>query len=185
MVLLLLRSSNVANYSYYCRCQASLWQWDDLTGRVSWFMVGLLRLDQPGHFGGHTYDVIFAFQDEGIYNNVQQEMAQKVGLKFTSYETSPIATGPHKIGFVSIVVVGSDTFQGIEDEGIYKNVLQEMTQRGGLKSLSYETSPAGPHKTGFVSIVVVGSDTFQGIEARTKKQAEANAIKVTYIALTR
>ncbi|CAA2973184.1 Hypothetical predicted protein [Olea europaea subsp. europaea] len=91
-----------------------------------------------------------------------------------------------KIGFVSTVVVGSDTSKQLkpEDKGIYKNVLQEMTQKEGLKFLSYETSPAGPHKTEFVLIVVVGSDTFQGIKARTKKQAEANVAEVTDIALT-
>ncbi|CAA2973187.1 double-stranded RNA-binding 4-like [Olea europaea subsp. europaea] len=95
-----------------------------------------------------------------------------------------------KLDFASIVVVGSDAFQGIEartkeqakpnaaevtyiaptrDKGIYKNDLQEMGQKEGLKFPSYETSPTGPHKTGFVSFVVIGSDTFQKIEARTKK----------------
>ncbi|CAA2973186.1 dihydroxy-acid dehydratase, chloroplastic [Olea europaea subsp. europaea] len=86
-------------------------------------------------------------------------------------------------------VIGQQAMQKevpfVEEKGIYKNVLQEMAQKRGLKIPSYETSPTGPHNTGFVSIVGVGSDTFQGIEPRTKKQVEANAIEVAYIALTR
>ncbi|XP_022858588.1 double-stranded RNA-binding protein 4-like [Olea europaea var. sylvestris] len=79
------------------------------------------KLDYPPHalhYKSHHTKVarevlsIVKTQEARIYKNVLQEMAQKEGLMFLSYETSQ--AGPHKIGFVSFVVVGNDTFQGIE-----------------------------------------------------------------------
>lgn len=51
---------------------------------------------------------------------------------------------------------------------------------------SYETVTSGlSHKPIFVSTVEIGSDSFLGGEAKTRKQAEMNAAKVAYYALTK
>lgn len=51
---------------------------------------------------------------------------------------------------------------------------------------SYVTVRSGvPHNPIFVSTVEIGSDSFRGSEAGTRKQAEMNAAKVGYYALTK
>ncbi|XP_022855783.1 double-stranded RNA-binding protein 4-like [Olea europaea var. sylvestris] len=67
----------------------------------------------------------------------------------------------------------------------YKNLLQEMAQKRGLKLPIYETLQEGPpRKPIIVSIVEIGSDTFRGTEAKTKKQAEMNVVEMACVALT-
>ncbi|KAK6942464.1 Double-stranded RNA-binding domain [Dillenia turbinata] len=69
-----------------------------------------------------------------------------------------------------------------EDElGIYKNLLQELTQKEGCNLPQYSTFASGePHMLVFVSTVEVDGKTFQGPQSKTKKEAEMGAAKVAY-----
>ncbi|CAA2938131.1 Hypothetical predicted protein [Olea europaea subsp. europaea] len=147
-----------------------------------------------------------------IYKNRLQQYAQKRGLSLPVY-TCEFEGPPHACRYKSSVTLDGKIYEAPacfptikdaehaaakvacealsvveiqEDKGLYKNLLQAMAQKRGLKYPIYETSPAGPpRKPVFVSVVEVGSDTFQGTKAKTKKQAEMNAAEVAYIALTK
>ncbi|CAA3000638.1 Hypothetical predicted protein [Olea europaea subsp. europaea] len=147
-----------------------------------------------------------------IYKNRLQEYAQKKGLSLPVY-TYESEGPPHDRRFKSIVSLDGKTYEAPaffstlkdaehaaakvacealsiveirEDKGLYKNLLQALAQKRGLKLPSYETSPAGAlHKPLFVSTVEIGSDTFRGTEAKSKRQAEVNAAEVAYDALTK
>ncbi|KAL2503178.1 Double-stranded RNA-binding protein 4 [Forsythia ovata] len=146
-----------------------------------------------------------------IYKNRLQQYAQKksLGLPVYTYESEG---PPHARRFKSVVSLDGKIYEAPaffptlkdaehaaakvacqalsiveipEDKGLYKNQLQGLAQKRGLKNPSYETTTAGlSHKPVFVSTVEIGSDTFQGTEAKTKKQAEINAAEVAYIALS-
>ncbi|KAL8483846.1 hypothetical protein ACS0TY_026511 [Phlomoides rotata] len=77
-------------------------------------------------------------------------------------------------------------FVACSNAGSYKNLLQEFVQKKGFLCPSYETVNSGMcHMPIFVSVVAIGPDTFRGDEAKTKKQAEMNAAKAAYLALTK
>lgn len=72
----------------------------------------------------------------------------------------------------------------IQDEVLYKNLLQELTQKGGLRLPAYETKKSGPpHMPTFISTVEVRGERFQGQEAKTKRLAEVDAAKAAYTSL--
>ncbi|KAG6434089.1 hypothetical protein SASPL_105711 [Salvia splendens] len=54
-----------------------------------------------------------SLNDKGSYKNLLQELAQKKGLMWPSYETVSSGSSPKQI-FVSTVEVGSESFQGLE-----------------------------------------------------------------------
>ncbi|KAL8523316.1 hypothetical protein ACS0TY_013332 [Phlomoides rotata] len=147
-----------------------------------------------------------------MYKNLLQQYAQKEDLGFPVYSTE--AQGPpHDRRFKSRVCVAGKSYETTEffptlkeaeqavakvacqalfvdviqeDEGLYKNLLQEFAQKKGLRCPSYETVSSGmSHMPVFVSVVAVGTNTFRGAEAKTKKQAELNAAKVAYFDLTK
>ncbi|KAL8524591.1 hypothetical protein ACS0TY_014262 [Phlomoides rotata] len=86
---------------------------------------------------------------------------------------------------VACQALSADLIQ--EDDGLYKNLLQEFTQKKGLPHPGYVTNRTGScHSPLFVSVVAVGTNPpFRGAEANTKKQAEINAAKVAYSDLTK
>ncbi|PIM97670.1 hypothetical protein CDL12_29859 [Handroanthus impetiginosus] len=146
-----------------------------------------------------------------LYKNRLQQYAQKQNLVFPVY-TSEAEGPPHVRRFKSRVLFDGKVYETVEffptmkeaeqaaakvacqalsidatqeDGGLYKNLLQEFAQRRGLLCPSYRTVNSGPsHMPVFMSTVEVGSDTFRGAEAKTKKQAEMEAARVAYYALT-
>ncbi|XP_020087406.1 double-stranded RNA-binding protein 1-like isoform X1 [Ananas comosus] len=70
------------------------------------------------------------------------------------------------------------------ESALYKNLLQELTQREGISLPSYQTERDGAcHMPTFRSTVEVESESFEGDVAKTKKQAEMNAAKVAWYKL--
>lgn len=147
-----------------------------------------------------------------MYKNLLQQFAQKENLGFPVY-TSEAEGPPHARRFKSKVSVNGKSYEALEffptlkeaeqaaakiaclslsvdaiqeDKALYKNLLQEFVQKKGLMCPSYETVTSGlSHKPIFVSTVEIGSASYQGGEAKTRKQAEMNAAKVAYYALTK
>ncbi|KAH6762465.1 hypothetical protein C2S52_019898 [Perilla frutescens var. hirtella] len=147
-----------------------------------------------------------------MYKNLLQQHAQKENIVLPVY--TPEAEGPpHARRFKSKVFINGKSYETLEyfptlkeaeqavakiacqalsvdliqeDKGLYKNLLQEFAQKKGLMCPTYETVSSGmSHRPIFVSTVEIGSDTFQGVEAKSRKQAEMNAAKVAYFALTK
>lgn len=72
----------------------------------------------------------------------------------------------------------------IQGETLYKNLLQELAQKGGHRLPVYETSRSGPpHTPTFISTVEINGERFRGHEASAKKQAEVYAAKAAYTTL--
>ncbi|KAF9598369.1 hypothetical protein IFM89_027257 [Coptis chinensis] len=72
----------------------------------------------------------------------------------------------------------------IDDSGLYKNLLQELTRKEGFSLPVYTTTRFGEsHVPTFTSTVEVEGDIFHGVAAKTKKQAEIGAAKVAYFSL--
>lgn len=64
---------------------------------------------------------------------------------------------------------------------VYKNLLQELAQKEGLKLPVYSTNKSGEaHKPIFSSQVEIKGEIFTGQEAKSKKHAEMSAAKVAY-----
>ncbi|GMI94607.1 hypothetical protein HRI_003130000 [Hibiscus trionum] len=71
------------------------------------------------------------------------------------------------------------------DLGIYKNLLQELTQRQEWSLPEYKTTKCGvPHRPTFFSTVQVQGHLFNGKGGKSKKEAEINAAKLAYTNLT-
>ncbi|XP_051131473.1 double-stranded RNA-binding protein 1-like isoform X2 [Andrographis paniculata] len=147
-----------------------------------------------------------------MYKNRLQQFAQKQNIGFPVYACETEGP-PHARRFKSSVILNGKSYETLEffstlkeaeqaaakvacealsvegkqeDSGLYKNLLQEFVQKKGLMCPSYETTSSGmSHMPVFVSTVEVGTYTFQGAQAKTKKQAEMNAAKVAYSALTK
>ncbi|TVU23371.1 hypothetical protein EJB05_25731, partial [Eragrostis curvula] len=132
---------------------------------------------------------------------------QKRGSQFPSYET--IYDGPlQSLWFKSIVTVDGQTFMSPrfyrtlkeaqasaasvaltllpQEETLpapaipYKNLLQELAQKGHLPLPIYHTSSDFPNPGAFTSTVEVDGIIFGGEPGRNKKQAEMNAAKVAF-----
>ncbi|XP_050939766.1 double-stranded RNA-binding protein 1 isoform X2 [Cucumis melo] len=85
---------------------------------------------------------------------------------------------------VALMCLCQDGAQEDSDSGLYKNLLQEMAQKGGLGLPAYSTSQSGEvHVPVFVSTVKVGEENFEGKPSRTKKQAEMSAAKVAFFTI--
>ncbi|KAH0724564.1 hypothetical protein KY284_000429 [Solanum tuberosum] len=70
--------------------------------------------------------------------------------------------------------------------GSYKSFLQELAQQEEICLPRYKTIRAGePHNLTFFSSVEIEAEIFNGDGAKSKKQAEENAAKVAYTALTK
>ncbi|KAL5999352.1 HLA class II histocompatibility antigen, DR beta 4 chain [Asimina triloba] len=67
------------------------------------------------------------------------------------------------------------------DAGVYKNLLQELSQKEGFSLPVYNTVTSGPsHLPTFVCTVEIKGETFSGKPAKSKKQAEIFAAKVAW-----
>ncbi|XP_010553800.1 PREDICTED: double-stranded RNA-binding protein 4 [Tarenaya hassleriana] len=86
-----------------------------------------------------------------------------------------------KIALVSLVPNASQEVDSL----VYKNLLQELTQKKNMLLPIYATSRSGAsHSPTFLSTVEVGGKFFGGQEAKTRKLAEMSAAKVAYMSLT-
>ncbi|KAM7505070.1 hypothetical protein LguiB_003974 [Lonicera macranthoides] len=108
-----------------------------------------------------------------FYSTVKEaeQAAAKVALEsLSSVDTRQEASPPNELHLF--------------DETLYRSLLQELTQKEGLRVPTYETIKSGPpHTPTFLSNVVIKGETFHGQVARTKKQAEMSAAKAAYKAL--
>ncbi|XP_047181239.1 double-stranded RNA-binding protein 1-like [Vigna umbellata] len=146
-----------------------------------------------------------------LYKNQLQSFVQKKNLGLPVY-SSEFEGPPHATRFKCKVTIdghtyGGDKFYstlkdaehaaagaalmsllpgGVEEghTGLYKNLLQELTQKEGFRLPIYSTNINGEaHMPLFVSQVEVEGVLFTGQEAKSKKQAEMSAAKVAYMAL--
>ncbi|KAI9121493.1 hypothetical protein K1719_008526 [Acacia pycnantha] len=143
-----------------------------------------------------------------LYKNQLQTYAQKRNLSLPVYSTEREGP-PHASRFKCKVTIDGQTFESLQffptlkdaehaaakvalmsltdpgvqeyDIGLYKNLLQELVQKEGLRLPIYSTAKSGEaHTPTFVSNVEIEGVLYTGQEARTKKQAEMSAAKVAY-----
>ncbi|XP_059668595.1 double-stranded RNA-binding protein 1-like isoform X2 [Cornus florida] len=123
-----------------------------------------------------------------LYKNRLQNYAQKKNLDLPQYDCEREGL-LHASRFKSKVTIDGHTYESsayfpTDESGLYKNMLQELAQRKGVRLPNYNTTVSGPpHTSIFVSTVEISGQLFQGQEAKNKKQAETNAAKVAYISL--
>ncbi|KAK8589816.1 hypothetical protein V6N13_088632 [Hibiscus sabdariffa] len=100
---------------------------------------------------------------------------------FESLEFFPtIKEAEHAAAKIALAALAPDTIEK-EDCSLYKNLLQELTQKEGCLLPVYNTTRSGEvHASTFVSVVEVKGEFFTGQEAKTKKLAEVLAAKVAY-----
>ncbi|XP_035835996.1 double-stranded RNA-binding protein 4 isoform X1 [Helianthus annuus] len=97
--------------------------------------------------------------------------------------SSTLKDAEHEAAKVAFMSLSQDGAQ--DDDCLYKSLLQELAQKRGLALPVYVTNRSGPpHMPCFVSTVEISGESYVGEDARTKKQAEMNAAKVAYTALT-
>ncbi|XVE59729.1 hypothetical protein DITRI_Ditri05aG0069700 [Diplodiscus trichospermus] len=100
----------------------------------------------------------------------ENEAAKSAFLYFVSSFSSPAAT--------------QNPVQEV-DFGLYKNLLQELTQREELSTPEYRTMKCGlPHRPTFFSSVEVEGEVFYGKGGASKKEAEINAAKFAFTNLS-
>ncbi|XWS42709.1 hypothetical protein CRYUN_Cryun16bG0037400 [Craigia yunnanensis] len=146
-----------------------------------------------------------------LYKNLLQNFAQKRNLSRPIYSCE-FEGPPHASRFRCKVTINEKTYESLdffptikeaehaaarialsclspgaieeEDSSLYKNLLQEFTQKEGCPLPVYTTTRSGEaHASTFFSIVEVKGEVFTGQEAKTKKQAEVLAAKVAYMKL--
>ncbi|KAK4272345.1 hypothetical protein QN277_020913 [Acacia crassicarpa] len=143
-----------------------------------------------------------------LYKNQLQTYAQKRNLNLPVYSTEREGP-PHASRFKCKVTIDGQNFESPQffptlkdaehaaakvalmsltdpgaqeyDIGLYKNLLQELVQKEGLRLPIYKTAKSGEaHTPTFVSNVEIEGVLYTGQEAKTKKQAEMSAAKVAY-----
>nr|XP_043610224.1 double-stranded RNA-binding protein 1-like [Erigeron canadensis] len=147
-----------------------------------------------------------------LFKTRLQNYAQKRNMAFPTY-TCEMQGPPHSRLFKAHVTLDGNTYVGPEfcttlkdaehaaakvafmslspegeqqDDCLYKSLLQELAQKKGLLLPIYTTDRTGPpHVPCFSSSVQIADDHYVGETARTKKQAEMNAAKVAYLALSK
>ncbi|MBA0699164.1 hypothetical protein Goari_000821 [Gossypium aridum] len=148
-----------------------------------------------------------------FYKNLLQNYAQKRNVSRPVYSCE-VEGPPHASRFRCKVTIDEKTYEGLEffptikeaehaaarvalsclapdaieevqeDSSLFKNLLQELTQKEGCPLPVYTTTRSGEaHASMFVSSVEVKGEAFTGQGARTKKQAEFLAAKVAYTKL--
>ncbi|KHG10421.1 Double-stranded RNA-binding 1 [Gossypium arboreum] len=154
------------------------------------------------------------FKDmQHFYKNLLQNYAQKRNVSRPVYSCE-VEGPPHASRFRCKVTIDEKTYEGLEffptikeaehaaarvalsclapdaieevqeDSSLFKNLLQELTQKEGCPLPVYTTTRSGEaHASMFVSSVEVKGETFTGQGARSKKQAEFLAAKVAYTKL--
>ncbi|KAK7268881.1 hypothetical protein RIF29_21590 [Crotalaria pallida] len=146
-----------------------------------------------------------------LFKNQLQNYAHKRNLSLPVY-SSELEGPPHNSRFKCKVTIDGKTFEspklfttlkdaehaaaevalmsllpgGVQEDqtGLYKNLLQELVQKEGLRLPSYNTNKYGEaHMPIFVSQVEIEGEKFNGHEAKSKKQAEMSAAKVAYLTM--
>ncbi|KAL8125531.1 hypothetical protein AgCh_012994 [Apium graveolens] len=131
--------------------------------------------------------VLPAYSGEIVGPPHDRRYKSKVTVDGKSFETPDFFStlkdaehGAAKVAFESMSLHLTE-----EDEVLYKSLLQEYAQKGGLPFPTYATVRSGQsHLPIFVSTVEIGGKFYQGQEGKTKKMAETNAAKAAYICLT-
>ncbi|KAL4318573.1 hypothetical protein GQ457_18G005690 [Hibiscus cannabinus] len=109
----------------------------------------------------------------------QNDAAKSAFLHFTSSSSSSSSSYSPAAAAANPIPVQE------ADLGIYKNMLQELTQREEWSLPEYKTSKCGvPHRPTFFSSVQVEGHLFYGKAGKSKKEAEINAAKLAYTNLT-
>ncbi|KAL3338335.1 hypothetical protein AABB24_030468 [Solanum stoloniferum] len=133
-----------------------------------------------------------------MYKNQLQELAQRSCFNLPSYTC--IREGPdHAPRFKATVNFNGEVFESpnycstlrqaehsaAEDEtGVYKNLLQEVSQRVGASLPAYTAFRSGlGHLPVFTCTVELAGVTFTGESAKNKKQAEKNAAMAAWSSL--
>ncbi|GMI65050.1 double-stranded-RNA-binding protein 4 [Hibiscus trionum] len=99
---------------------------------------------------------------------------------FESLEFFPtIKEAEHAAAKIALSSLAPDTIE--KEDSLYKNLLQELTQKEGCPLPVYNTTRSGEvHKSTFVSTVEIKGELFKGQEAKSKRLAEVLAAKVAY-----
>lgn len=146
-----------------------------------------------------------------MHKNQLQDLALRGGFSLPSY--SSIRKGPpHVPLFKAFVIFNEETFESpefygtlrqaehaaaavalnsltkkgfsLDESAMYKNFLQEFSQKEGIPFPEYRTNRSGPsHMPIFISTVKCAGMAFTGKEANSKKQAEKNAAMAAWSAL--
>ncbi|WMV07386.1 hypothetical protein MTR67_000771 [Solanum verrucosum] len=110
---------------------------------------------------------------------VAGELFKSPGAYKSSEEAEESAAQFALMKLVTVALEKSNT-------GSYKSFLQELAQQEEICLPRYKTTRAGePHNLTFFSSVEIEAEIFHGDGAKSKKQAEENAAKVAYTALTK
>lgn len=109
----------------------------------------------------------------------------RVILEGTSYESdgyfSSLKEAENSAAKTALFSLSPD---GVQEDNIYKSLLQELVQQQHCSLPEYNTIQSGAsHNPIFISAVEVGGVVYRGDVAKTKKLAEQNAAKVAYSAL--
>ncbi|KAM1005344.1 hypothetical protein ACFX2C_005438 [Malus domestica] len=132
-----------------------------------------------------------------------ESFAQKRNLHPPVYSCEMVGP-PHNRRFKCKVTIGGQTFEGQEflptlkdaeravakvalmsvlpngvqedHSGLFKNLLQELGQKGFSRPVYSSRISGDPHVPVFVSFVEMGGERFMGEEASSGKQAELNAL---------
>ncbi|KAI4378389.1 hypothetical protein MLD38_015874 [Melastoma candidum] len=116
----------------------------------------------------------------------------KVVIDGKAYETletfQSVKQAEHAAAKLALVSMAANDFKETEVQGdsiMYKNLLQEFTQKRGYALPKYATEVSGGTLTRrtFISTVEVNGQSFTGLGGQTKKLAEMNAAKIAYTSL--
>ncbi|XP_010468920.1 PREDICTED: double-stranded RNA-binding protein 4-like [Camelina sativa] len=105
------------------------------------------------------------------------------GQTFQSHEFFPtLKSAEHAAAKIALASLTPQSPEGIDVA--YKNLLQEIAQKGNSLLPVYATVTSGPsHLPVFTSTVEFAGKVFSGEEAKTKKLAETSAAKVAFMSI--
>ncbi|EOA24316.1 hypothetical protein CARUB_v10017556mg [Capsella rubella] len=105
------------------------------------------------------------------------------GQTFQSQEFFPtLKSAEHASAKIALASLTPQSPEGIDVA--YKNLLQEIAQKGNSLLPLYATATSGPsHAPTFISTVEFAGKVFSGEEAKTKKLAEMSAAKVAFMSI--
>ncbi|XP_010512675.1 PREDICTED: double-stranded RNA-binding protein 4-like isoform X2 [Camelina sativa] len=105
------------------------------------------------------------------------------GKTYQSHEFFPtLKSAEHAAAKIALASLTPQSPEGIDVA--YKNLLQEIAQKGNSLLPVYATVTSGPsHSPVFTSTVEFAGKVFSGEEAKTKKLAEMSAAKVAFMSI--
>ncbi|CAL9088219.1 unnamed protein product [Musa textilis] len=131
----------------------------------------------PSYFSVHDGSPIRRFK---AIVKIDGQSFESTGYFHTIKEAEQSAA---KVALMSLFPEGNEQASNslFLDDAVYKNLLQELTQKHGFPLPKYTTtSYGGSHIPSFSSTVEIIGEFFKGDAAKTKKQAEMNAAKVAW-----